>query len=307
ALGSAALGCWLEGRRPQAGWLAGGALLGYLLTALNPYGTSIWMFPFSLLGRDAFRLGLNEWAAPDLLGAQLGYLVLALSAAALVLVRGREDRVLCLWALLFLAAGLKTWRHEPLAALALAYILPGLLPELRWPSRWMVGPILSLVAGLVLWQRASGGVERLTGLHTFFPVYACDWIEANPGLPERILNPYEWGGYLLWRLGPQRKVFFDGRAHTVYPEQVYIDGLFTQFGEPWSRLLAREGFAPPSGDLAEILERYQVEMVLCNRLQGNLAQRMPAGWYLAYEDGNCQAFLRDTPENRGRTLLVPPR
>ena len=27
-----------------------------------------------------------------------------------------------------------------------------------------------------------------------------------------LLNEYGWGGYLIWSLGPQQKVFIDGRA-----------------------------------------------------------------------------------------------
>jgi hypothetical protein len=43
-----------------------------------------------------------------------------------------------------------------------------------------------------------------------FPVKAADFILANK-LQGNMYNDYGWGGYLIWRLGPERKVFSDGR------------------------------------------------------------------------------------------------
>lgn len=44
-----------------------------------------------------------------------------------------------------------------------------------------------------------------------FPVGVADQI-LNGDLRGRLFNLYRWGGYLLWRLGPERQVFIDGRA-----------------------------------------------------------------------------------------------
>lgn len=42
------------------------------------------------------------------------------------------------------------------------------------------------------------------------PVKAAGFIESA-SLPGNIYHPYEWGGYLIWRLYPKHKVFIDGR------------------------------------------------------------------------------------------------
>jgi len=52
-----------------------------------------------------------------------------------------------------------------------------------------------------------------------FPRGAVEFLERNP-LPGRLFHVYAWGGYLLYRL-PDRPVFIDGRAHTVYPAEFF--------------------------------------------------------------------------------------
>jgi len=54
-----------------------------------------------------------------------------------------------------------------------------------------------------------------------FPVKIVDQIEALE-LSGRLYNPDEWGGYLMWRLGPALQVFWDGRARD---ENVQRDAL----------------------------------------------------------------------------------
>jgi tetratricopeptide (TPR) repeat protein len=49
------------------------------------------------------------------------------------------------------------------------------------------------------------------GLGSWFPQRAAEFIEREQ-LPGEILNTYAEGGYLTWRLGPQRRVYIDGRA-----------------------------------------------------------------------------------------------
>ena len=39
-----------------------------------------------------------------------------------------------------------------------------------------------------------------------------------------MMNHYNWGGYFIWKLYPQYRVFMDGRA------DVYGDALMNQFG-----------------------------------------------------------------------------
>lgn len=56
-----------------------------------------------------------------------------------------------------------------------------------------------------------------------FPEQAADFIIAN-NLQGNMYNPYNWGGYLIWRLAPARRVYADGRNLNV--------GIFQQLSFP---------------------------------------------------------------------------
>jgi len=58
----------------------------------------------------------------------------------------------------------------------------------------------------------------------FFPGSAVTFIEAE-GLKGNMYNYYDWGGYLIWRLSPQRKVFIDNRQldERIFLQSTYID------------------------------------------------------------------------------------
>ena len=53
--------------------------------------------------------------------------------------------------------------------------------------------------------------------HQRFPVAAVDYVEKR-NLPGPLLAPDDWGGYLIYRLYPGKKVVVDDR-HDLYGEQ----------------------------------------------------------------------------------------
>jgi hypothetical protein len=74
-----------------------------------------------------------------------------------------------------------------------------------------------------------------------FPVKAADFILQND-LKGNMYNFFNWGGYLIWRLAPERKVFVDGRTldSVLYEQASIIDKAFVdpQSGMPiWKYLL----------------------------------------------------------------------
>jgi len=64
-----------------------------------------------------------------------------------------------------------------------------------------------------LWRNLQG--EGLLDSQT--PVGAADYIEEH-NLKGNTFHPQIYGDYLLWRLWPQQRVFFDGRVH-LYGEE----------------------------------------------------------------------------------------
>ncbi|GMU52251.1 MAG: hypothetical protein AMXMBFR33_13970 [Candidatus Xenobia bacterium] len=281
----AGLGCLLEKRRPQATELGGAAVLALAAAVANPYGVAILSFPFSLFGESAFRLGLNEWVAPAMMGAHAWFwLVLVLGLGATGLHWRAGDRALALLTLAFLLGGLLAWRNLPLACLA-GVQLHQVVLRARAGLRLA---LLGLVLALELWwgwQRLTVPPARLGMWHTHFPMDAVSFLQANPELPRRLVNPYEWGGWLAWHL-PGWQIFIDGRAHTVYSEEVYLEALAIQLGGPWEKKAGVKW--------QEILDLYKVDLVLATHLQGDLPRRLESSkeWELVYSDSVAAVFLR---------------
>jgi hypothetical protein len=57
-----------------------------------------------------------------------------------------------------------------------------------------------------------------------YPTRAVDWLREHP-VPGPMLNPYGWGGYLMWRWGPQHRLFIDGRSQLYEESGVFRDYL----------------------------------------------------------------------------------
>lgn len=66
------------------------------------------------------------------------------------------------------------------------------------------------------------------------PVKITNFIKSS-ALLGNIYHPYEWGGYLIWRLYPDYKVFIDGRA--IGPLQEYNDVLSGR--KTWKEILTK--------------------------------------------------------------------
>src|SRR5206468_10689772 len=91
-----------------------------------------------------------------------------------------------------------------------------------------------------------------------FPAAAVNFIQSQRP-PQPIFNEYDWGGYLIWRLYPDYRVYIDGRAD-VYGDQYLEEFLNARDGiGDWRAPLEREGvrtvFVKPEAPLASLLRR----------------------------------------------------
>jgi len=86
-----------------------------------------------------------------------------------------------------------------------------------------------------------------------YPVGAVAALRTGSGT---LLNEYDWGGYLIYRV-PERKVFIDGRLFPFYPDVLndYRDAV--EMRPDWKDVLAkydvREALLMPSKPLAVAL------------------------------------------------------
>lgn len=122
------------------------------------------------------------------------------------------------------------------------------------------------------------------GVARSFPVSAADFIVQN-NLPGPVYNTYLWGGYLIWRLGPERKIFCDGRA--LDPGR-YWDYLSSTIGAQsaapyWKEIFRKNGIQTAIVQVKEASGQM-------NPLAGAL--RRDSDWALVFSKDNAAVFIR---------------
>ena len=186
----------------------------------------------------ATRIGLGM----DL--AILVFIAYAVLAIVLFVLRYRSVRIyewLLLPALLILAAAF--FRFRSLFVFLLAPSLAWHLSQVKYLRRirWWLPALaaMMLLLRIVAIERGPYTYRFGAGAHPgILPVEAAGFIRES-GLSGRMFNSYNFGGYLIWGLGPQYPVFIDGR------EDVYVGpGVVGQYldcfrsREQWQKLVA---------------------------------------------------------------------
>jgi hypothetical protein len=219
-----------------------------------------------------------EEAPPDVLRpAGFVFALFGLATLGLAVARGGTLLDALLLVPLFWL-GLSAQRHMPYFALtATPYIASG-LAELWWrwrPASRFALPrpvIVGVGAGLVAMVAASVATAPFTPTETQYPTVASAKLAATNG---NLLNEYDWGGYLIWRV-PERPVFIDGRLFLFLPD------VLTEYEE---MVFMRPGWR-------DQLDRHAIAQVLL-RPDRPLAVALRAlGWTVVAEDGNALLLQR---------------
>jgi len=117
-----------------------------------------------------------------------------------------------LWTLPFFPLTISAYiasRNEYLGYLGLTILL-GSIAKYLDKKIWIGLGIIIVLYGTVLLQ------QKLQPTYLYYPVNAASFVEKYR-LKGNMFNEYAYGGYLLWRLYPEQKVFIDGRS------DVYLD------------------------------------------------------------------------------------
>lgn len=218
--------------------------------------------------------------------------VLALMLLAAVSVVFRPRRIDLTEAILVAGTGYFAFKHVRYAPIFMIAALPMVgrfLAQGAW-VRWTraVAIAVALVLVSIYATDERHGLERLrTGVWVDpadYPVAAADFIVAS-GIRGNMYNYYRWGGYLIWRLAPERKVFADGR--NINPGMLWqcslIDLGFELPGQnSWRALLAQHDI----GYVVVPVERRGKPLPLVERLS-----RDP-GWVKAFANENSTVFVK---------------
>jgi hypothetical protein len=91
-----------------------------------------------------------------------------------------------------------------------------------------------------------------------------------------MFNEFDWGGYLLYRLWPEQKIFMDGHTH------IYGDALSREYVAVMSRAPGGEG----------ILAKYQIQWAVLRADNALVVVLIEAGWREIYRDETAVILKR---------------
>ena len=295
----------LRGRQRRGGRdvaaLAVSALAAFSLSFVNP-NTHRTVFYF-LMSRDPVFRHIVEWRhmeAKDLLG--LHGLFLFLGAFLLVRFwRSTDFTDLALFAV-FGYMSVDAPRSLPFFVMAAAPAMGWRLREAFSPmARWMgldrmssrgrfwsaAGCALAMAA-FTLWFLCKdiGKFHRdyAFGLDInkkLFPIQSVDFIEEH-AIAGPFFNSYGIGGYLIWRLFPEWKVFVDGRVE-MYGTDFLKEYMIYWHPEVWN------GYVRKYGLNCAIVDR---EPTYTTRYLDDSPE-----WVLVFFDDRAMVYLRNVPAN----------
>jgi hypothetical protein len=266
---------------------------------LNPSGFRLFSYPFETINSHAMQKYIAEWLSPDFHQPYAHALALLLFATFAALAvspkRARPGELLLLCVSAY--AALRAWRNIPFFALVAVPVLAehawSLIQSRGWTRRstpkkkdtgrgatvqvvmnaalLVLLPLGLCAARVVSVARSQPSVEVEK-----YPAAAVEFLRAR-GDAGRVFNAYGWGGYLIWKLYPERLVFIDGRAD-VYGDAMLEEYLSAENGEQtWRATLDARGIRTvlihPDTALASLL-------------------REDAGWSKVYEDKQAVIFSR---------------
>jgi len=255
---------------------------------INPNGYGV-ISAYLGYRRSPMTANLIEWQPPSLWGSPYGYDLL-LFAALLVLIASWKKVRVAHWILFaaFAAASLMAFRNILLIGFLAPALIAGYL-RMRAKTPALLTGAAALMAGVLSGPFFQFGVAEWT-----VPASATDFIAENH-IAGHLFNTYEQGGYLIWRLWPQQRVFMDGRSLS---EAAYRD---------YQTILFNKGAAADQivGARAERLQHYGVEVVAMNTIDYvsgaiyplalALANPATTDWQLVHDDAQEVIFLRQPP------------
>jgi hypothetical protein len=176
--------------------------------------------------------------------------------------------------------GLSAQRHMPYFALAATPFIAAGVSDLWWrwrpASRFAVPRpvIVGVGVGLVAILAASVATAPFAPNESRYPTAARAALARTSG---NLLNEYDWGGYLIWRV-PERRVFIDGRLFPFLPE------VLTEYEE---MVFMRPGWR-------EQLDRHAIAQVLLQPDRPLVTALRDLGWTIVSEDATAVVLERSS-------------
>lgn len=285
---------WSRERSPRYLWLV--LLLTVGAASINPRGPWMLYYPFGYFLEErnpSFDI-VTEFQSPNFHDPMS--MVFAAGLLLFLVLGVRRQRVNIvepLLAVAFTAQALVSDRQTSAAAEVMAPLLALVLcerfgwarelPPVRLPRRlnavnWILLGCL-VVAGIAyaatprVQQHLQFGVEPTT---ESLPVTGADFIERTQ-LPGPVFNNQPWGGYLIYRWYPQRRVFIDGRIDMYGPAVTHEYLQVATIKPEWRT----------------VLDKYRVQTVLIEKNSAlSVLLLADGGWERVFQGMAEDVFIR---------------
>ena len=285
--------------RRRAAMLMAVGLASFVASLVNPYGFRLHIHVYQYLTDRFLMQHINEFQRPDIHGApaQAFLVITALTLVGIIAVCGRMRWANWLLILFSIGSGLYAARNLPFASMLLTMLAAPLLSRATTPkpgwlvrmNRWQVTelsarfpfwPMFAVVLGAVICLHQGRVFGRQVINANFdagrFPVQAVDTLQRQ-GIREPIFSLDAWGGYFIYRLYPENKVFVDDR-HDFYGDEYireYLKVIHLESG--WE----------------EVLDGWGVNLIVMpSKAKLSEALRRSTGWKAVSEDSTAMIFHR---------------
>jgi hypothetical protein len=215
-----------------------------LITGINPNGFTVLKVPFELTSIiESGLLNNQEWQQPPAWRLPFFYLSVLLTGFLFVSNARRLHLIHFLTASFLGYISLKYVRNIALFSIMMPLLVWPYLSTIPWKKAF-----IPLWAAILIWTFGFSPFEFGSGIASYFPDQIARFTKEKD-LRGHMLNSYAFGGYLIWSLYPERKVFIDGRNEVYLP------------------LLKEVVHARADSRLWEaLLEKYSIEYSLLNYL-----------------------------------------
>lgn len=273
---------WMPSERRQISFIF---MLCLAVLPITPYGTRLVAYPFTVASSlpvsisnvmEWWPMPFNTWAGKLFLLVLIGFVI---SQVALRLTWRLEEFALLLFGLATATLHMRfVLIFVPFCIPMVATIFARWLPAYdRRKEHYALNAILiaAVVAAMVWFRPTQKSISEK--IAQSFPVGAVSYIRAHP-VPGPMFNAYWFGGYLVWTLGPEHKVFLDGRSELFEAGGVLSDYVHITYLEP--------------GALT-VLDHYRVKSVLMesNAPLATVLSVLPQ-WRKVYSDNISVLFVR---------------
>jgi hypothetical protein len=282
-------------------------LLSIPAVLLNPYTIRMYAYAIQTVSVGPLQDFIQEWSVPDFHSLQFQPFVwlLLLTMVAMGLSRKRASWTELMLVSVFAYMSLLASRNIALFALVTPPVLTrhavttlddlALVPRLSWlgalthslpPRRPTLSLALFNVLLLLLVTAGAGAkvgteFERLQDPEIWgrgLPLETVEYLRDHR-LPGYMFNTYNWGGYLIWSLYPEKPVFVDGRTDLyAFESQVLEDYTTVHWVRP---------------EWPEILDAYKIGFIVTERtglLDLFLAERND--WREVHRDNVAAVYVR---------------